>query len=30
VKGSKMKKFEITIDLIVEDYDLDAVPDYGN
>jgi hypothetical protein len=25
-----MKKFEITIDLIVEDYDLDAVPDYGN
>ena len=25
-----MTKFEITIDLIVEDCDLDAVPDYGN
>ena len=24
------KKFEITIDLIVENCDLDAVPDYGN
>ena len=25
-----MKKLEITIDLIVEDCDLDTVPDYGN
>jgi hypothetical protein len=25
-----MTKFEITIDLIVEDCDLDTVPDYGN
>ena len=25
-----MTKFEITIDLIVEDCDLDAIPDYGN
>ena len=25
-----MTKFEITVDLIVEDCDLDAVPDYGN
>ena len=25
-----MTKFEITIDLVVEDIDLDAVPDYGN
>jgi hypothetical protein len=25
-----MAKFEITIDLIVEDRNLDAVPDYGN
>jgi len=25
-----MTKFEITVDLIVEDCDLDTVPDYGN